>query len=47
MKTNAALGLSALASIAVIVGVTALASENADENSAPIFLTEVPKATET
>jgi len=43
MKTNAALGLSALASIAVIVGVTALASENADENSAPIFLTEVPQ----
>ena len=41
MKTNAALGLSALASIAVIVGVTALASENADENSAPIFLTEM------
>src|SRR4029077_19943915 len=27
----------------VIVGVTALASENADENSAPIFLTEVPQ----
>jgi hypothetical protein len=43
MKTNAALGLSALASIAVIVGVTALASENADENSAPIFLTEMPQ----
>jgi hypothetical protein len=41
MKTNAALGLSALASIAVIVGVTALASENADENGAPIFLTEM------
>ena len=43
MKTNAALGLSALASIAVIVGVTALASENADENSAAIFLTEMPQ----
>jgi cytochrome P460 len=43
MKTNAALGLSALASIAVIVGVTALASESADENSAPIFLTEMPQ----
>jgi hypothetical protein len=43
MKTNAALGLSAIASIAVIVGVTALASENADENSAPIFLTEMPQ----
>jgi len=43
MKRNAAVGLSALAAIAFIVGITAIASEHGDEASVPIFLTEIPQ----
>jgi hypothetical protein len=42
MKNNVALGLSALAAIAVIVGTAASTSEGADEVGGPTFLTEIP-----
>ena len=42
MKRNGVIGLPAVAAIAVIIGFTAIASEKTDENSTPIFLTEIP-----
>jgi hypothetical protein len=43
MKRDFAFGLCALIALAVILCVTAIASEKTDENSAPIFLTEIPQ----
>src|SRR5262252_1103041 len=43
MKRKGGIGLSAVAAIAVIIGFTTVASEHTDENSAPVFLTEVPQ----
>jgi hypothetical protein len=43
MKRNLGLGLCALIALAVILSVTAIASEKPDENSAPKFLTEIPQ----
>ena len=45
MKTNSVLGTTvfAVATVAVIVGFTAFASEHAEGDSAPIFLNEIPQ----
>src|SRR5262252_10055806 len=43
MKRKGGIGLSAVAAIAVIIGFTTVASEHTDENSAPVFLTEIPQ----
>jgi len=43
MKGNDAVGFSALAATAAIVGFSAVASEHADGNGAPIFLSEIPQ----
>src|SRR5215468_4329492 len=43
MKRDFAFGLCALITPAVILCVTAIASEKTDENSAPVFLTEIPQ----
>jgi hypothetical protein len=44
MKENSALGtiLFALAMLAVIIGVTALASEHVDQDASPVFVKEIP-----
>jgi hypothetical protein len=43
MKRKGVIGLPAVAAIAVIIGFTAVASEHTNENSAPVFLTEIPQ----
>ena len=43
MKRKGVIGLTAVAAIAVIIGLTAVASEHTNENSAPVLLTEIPQ----